>query len=129
MLFQPCRQTIPSTSMGDGAEAARTGRVLPPAGPPRQCGPLGQAFDPLVHGRLLRRFAHGAGLDELEQVLVERVLVRGGQAVRRARIDLQDRVLDELDGAECQDRKSTRLNSSHVKISYAVFCLKKKRQL
>src|SRR5690606_39683045 len=27
----------------------------------------------------------------------------------------------------CGDRKSTRLNSSHVKISYAVFCLKKKR--
>src|SRR5690606_39945040 len=29
----------------------------------------------------------------------------------------------EIDG---EDRKSTRLNSSHVKISYAVFCLKKK---
>src|SRR5439155_15364766 len=28
-----------------------------------------------------------------------------------------------------QDRKSTRLNSSHVAISYAVFCLKKKKQL
>src|SRR5690554_7789769 len=28
--------------------------------------------------------------------------------------------------AEPQDRKSTRLNSSHVRISYAVFCLKKK---
>src|SRR5690606_41046769 len=27
------------------------------------------------------------------------------------------------------DRKSTRLNSSHVKISYAVFCLKKQKQL
>src|SRR5437870_9509468 len=27
----------------------------------------------------------------------------------------------------CQDRKSTRLNSSHVAISYAVFCLKKKK--
>src|SRR5690606_40926324 len=27
-----------------------------------------------------------------------------------------------------EDRKSTRLNSSHVKISYAVFCLKKKRR-
>src|SRR5690606_41802561 len=26
------------------------------------------------------------------------------------------------------DRKSTRLNSSHVKISYAVFCLKKKKE-
>src|SRR5699024_11566951 len=28
----------------------------------------------------------------------------------------------------CQDRKSTRLNSSHVSISYAVFCLKKKKR-
>src|SRR5690554_7693185 len=30
-------------------------------------------------------------------------------------------------GAGLQDRKSTRLNSSHVRISYAVFCLKKKK--
>src|SRR5690625_6172485 len=30
-------------------------------------------------------------------------------------------------GKTCIDRKSTRLNSSHVAISYAVFCLKKKR--
>src|SRR6266699_5753106 len=28
-----------------------------------------------------------------------------------------------------RDRKSTRLNSSHVRISYAVFCLKKKKQI
>src|SRR5690606_40402933 len=35
----------------------------------------------------------------------------------------EDRVLNLLLG---EDRKSTRLNSSHVKISYAVFCLKKK---
>src|SRR3712207_8884617 len=28
----------------------------------------------------------------------------------------------------CRDRKSTRLNSSHANISYAVFCLKKKNQ-
>src|SRR5690606_41470573 len=39
--------------------------------------------------------------------------------VRRALSDLSDR-------GDVQDRKSTRLNSSHVKISYAVFCLKKK---
>src|SRR5215469_10237844 len=32
--------------------------------------------------------------------------------------------LDEI--LQCGDRKSTRLNSSHVEISYAVFCLKKK---
>src|SRR5256885_12754447 len=28
----------------------------------------------------------------------------------------------------CRDRKSTRLNSSHLVISYAVFCLKKKKK-
>src|SRR5690625_6887089 len=32
-----------------------------------------------------------------------------------------------LPHARAEDRKSTRLNSSHVAISYAVFCLKKKR--
>src|SRR5438874_3795459 len=31
--------------------------------------------------------------------------------------------------ARRRDRKSTRLNSSHVEISYAVFCLKKKKKL
>src|SRR3989442_13926881 len=31
-------------------------------------------------------------------------------------------------GVEWRDRKSTRLNSSHVRISYAVFCLKKKKK-
>src|SRR5438876_6572480 len=31
-------------------------------------------------------------------------------------------------GAFCADRKSTRLNSSHPSISYAVFCLKKKNE-
>src|SRR5205807_8067525 len=35
-------------------------------------------------------------------------------------------VATELDIAD-EDRKSTRLNSSHLVISYAVFCLKKKR--
>src|SRR5690349_23454406 len=33
------------------------------------------------------------------------------------------------DLAERGDRKSTRLNSSHVEISYAVFCLKKKKAI
>src|SRR5688572_30993110 len=34
---------------------------------------------------------------------------------------------DFIGGQEVQDRKSTRLNSSHSQISYAVFCLKKKK--
>src|SRR5690554_7283561 len=35
-------------------------------------------------------------------------------------------LLDEQGKEVFRDRKSTRLNSSHVRISYAVFCLKKK---
>src|SRR5256885_5243351 len=34
----------------------------------------------------------------------------------------------QLSAHACADRKSTRLNSSHLVISYAVFCLKKKTQ-
>src|SRR3712207_7629769 len=38
------------------------------------------------------------------------------------------RLLGELAGGQpAQDRKSTRLNSSHANISYAVFCFKKKK--
>src|SRR5690625_6207934 len=41
--------------------------------------------------------------------------------------DLDDDGFDPMDGMGImEDRKSTRLNSSHVAISYAVFCLKKK---
>src|SRR3712207_8613138 len=44
--------------------------------------------------------------------------------------ELQARLEDHLTGAPVdpvdRDRKSTRLNSSHANISYAVFCLKKK---
>src|SRR3712207_8838440 len=43
--------------------------------------------------------------------------------VERLRCDQLGRPVD----AERQDRKSTRLNSSHANISYAVFCLKKKK--
>src|SRR5690606_42112370 len=50
-------------------------------------------------------------------------LHRGGGGVR-CRHDPRRRPSDRSDGL--RDRKSTRLNSSHVKISYAVFCLKKK---
>src|SRR5438034_8181978 len=38
-------------------------------------------------------------------------------------------VLHAMGNHQSQDRKSTRLNSSHTVISYAVFCLKKKKQM
>src|SRR5690606_41443224 len=63
-------------------------------------------------------------------------LVRGAEAVedvqeRHARFERR-RLRDEREVHHflhrVRDRKSTRLNSSHVKISYAVFCLKKKKK-
>src|SRR5690349_23665217 len=51
----------------------------------------------------------------------------GGQMQARLIIDseeLRERTLT----MGIKDRKSTRLNSSHVEISYAVFCLKKKKK-
>src|SRR5260221_10878740 len=39
------------------------------------------------------------------------------------------RQLEGVDGRVGRDRKSTRLNSSHTVISYAVFCLKKKKKI
>src|SRR5438309_4949532 len=43
---------------------------------------------------------------------------------------VQGKAFAVLGQRECrQDRKSTRLNSSHSSISYAVFCLKKKKNL
>src|SRR2546427_3675265 len=40
----------------------------------------------------------------------------------------QRRLSDGTEVQTCADRKSTRLNSSHSQISYAVFCLKKKKK-
>src|SRR3712207_8626471 len=50
------------------------------------------------------------------------------RAVRLLRRYPRMRLVIDVDGTEHADRKSTRLNSSHANISYAVFCLKKKKQ-
>src|SRR3712207_8011421 len=78
---------------------------------------------------------HPAVLD-VEQVLAQPhgqwpgLPVADGE-VTGARLDLADRG-DDRGGAAGEglgeDRKSTRLNSSHANISYAVFCLKKKNR-
>src|SRR5690606_41085607 len=70
--------------------------------------------------------------------LPRRQHLREGEQGRRAagvpeqhpRARLERAAPDEVDqpAERTPDRKSTRLNSSHVKISYAVFCLKKKKR-
>src|SRR5690242_21322402 len=69
--------------------------------------------------RVLDRHDPLVGRDERRQD-VEQSRLPGAGAAR------DDDVEAGLD-ARVQDRKSTRLNSSHMSISYAVFCLKKKK--
>src|SRR5690349_22102399 len=59
----------------------------------------------------------------VESSLVSRLLPM--QALERLGRRIGDPGFPRSDGRA--DRKSTRLNSSHVEISYAVFCLKKKK--
>src|SRR5688572_31308581 len=67
-------------------------------------------------GRFGAEGARGAALLDAEDV-------KGG--VRTD--DVADLARAEAEDLVREDRKSTRLNSSHSQISYAVFCLKKKR--
>src|SRR3712207_9015031 len=46
--------------------------------------------------------------------------------IQRVQQLVAEHLVPDLAGDLLQDRKSTRLNSSHANISYAVFCLKKK---
>src|SRR5262245_64682762 len=62
--------------------------------------------------------------DDLVEVDAERLVVVRG---RVERVEDAERSAGRVDvDLEPVDRKSTRLNSSHLGISYAVFCLKKK---
>src|SRR3712207_8854070 len=67
--------------------------------------------------------SHQAALGVADDVDLGRA--GGGQHAVDERRQLRRAALDRDRAAE--DRKSTRLNSSHANISYAVFCLKKKK--
>src|SRR3712207_8042248 len=55
-------------------------------------------------------------------------LARRGRGGWQGTLDLPVPVQVVAEGDPAGDRKSTRLNSSHANISYAVFCLKKKKK-
>src|SRR5258707_10476164 len=55
-------------------------------------------------------------------------VVRNARAITLGQVATKQPADYGAPGAEDQDRKSTRLNSSHANISYAVFCLKKKKR-
>src|SRR3712207_7688955 len=76
----------------------------------------------VVEGAALHRV--DPGLDADREELARHAL--GPRGVRRQRGDRRDLEAAGVPGLG-QDRKSTRLNSSHANISYAVFCLKKNK--
>src|SRR5205085_12495740 len=97
----PPLHSFPTRRSSDLADRARHDLVVPEAPDRHALVPLGQE------------------LGELVEILV----------LAPARVDLDERepaLAPQL--RECLDRKSTRLNSSHSQISYAVFCLKKKKK-
>src|SRR5436190_14055396 len=59
-----------------------------------------------------------------------RSIMRRDQSIPRENFNIGDRIRCYIYDVrrETKDRKSTRLNSSHTVISYAVFCLKKKKK-
>src|SRR5699024_12423805 len=75
---------------------------------------------------------------QAEQLYCQHLSMEGVHLYRleASALDLPVKVLHTLERADIHtirdlvilDRKSTRLNSSHVSISYAVFCLKKKKR-
>src|SRR5690348_17563152 len=67
--------------------------------------------------QIVERAARALGPAQAELHRIGRHLLR--RRVRRALVE---------DHRDVRDRKSTRLNSSHPSISYAVFCLKKKKK-
>src|SRR3712207_8246518 len=64
-------------------------------------------------------------LDRLAKAVKNGVHAAGGYPLEFGTISVSDGIAMGHEGM--QDRKSTRLNSSHANISYAVFCLKKKK--
>src|SRR3712207_8550252 len=73
----------------------------------------------------------GVGVRHPEGGRLHDVGVRGEHRLDLVRVDVEARDQDQLAETvddEQVDRKSTRLNSSHANISYAVFCLKKKKK-
>src|SRR5690554_7567480 len=66
------------------------------------------------------------GFTENDSIPIDSLIVEESKEVPLEELSVEDMLKDIPLTDSMIDRKSTRLNSSHVRISYAVFCLKKK---
>src|SRR5699024_12086287 len=75
--------------------------------------------------KLLKRYLGDIKIDEFTTEKLKQYLIESGGHLKPSSLGHRIRFIKSLFKS---DRKSTRLNSSHVSISYAVFCLKKKNK-
>src|SRR5690606_41589875 len=85
--------------------------------PPSTLFPYTTLFRSIEPGQIGYVNAHGTSTPAGDKAETQAVKSVFGEAASRIMVSSTKSI----------DRKSTRLNSSHVKISYAVFCLKKKK--
>src|SRR3989454_2677941 len=80
--------------------------------------------------KLLEGMENSTSLEHLQDVAPDELVASEAEASQRPVVRLVDLIISEgiLARSSDIDRKSTRLNSSHLVISYAVFCLKKKKK-
>src|SRR5699024_11703402 len=105
------------------------GVVLVAGGPPGRA----QGLDVVAQGDPLGLALRAVAAVEVDQLPLAEGQVQAGrgglvQPDGTAALVFQQGSPGDDVGLGKEDRKSTRLNSSHVSISYAVFCLKKKKQ-
>src|SRR3712207_8978190 len=81
--------------------------------------------NPLVSGAISRAFEAREKAVQAQEVAFSALNIPSAADIERLTRRVRS-VSQRLEGIE-EDRKSTRLNSSHANISYAVFCLKKKK--
>src|SRR5205807_7186039 len=90
-------------------------------------GYAGTNIDDIMLAAGLTRGAFYAHFKSKEELFAQ--VVGSGQGLLWKLRSADAELLAVLDAYLAKDRKSTRLNSSHLVISYAVFCLKKKKKI
>src|SRR2546429_7057405 len=122
MIRRPPRSTLfPYTTLFRSRRDQRGGSAQAAGG----IGGGRHAGGPTVSRRICRDFG-GSGIRQANARVEPKMILpaRGAIALARVFIAQAGQFV-----AAAEDRKSTRLNSSHGYISYAVFCLKKKKHL
>src|SRR6266700_2617975 len=93
---------------------------------------LSRPISSSLHPEKAPHCRYGAGrvlfFGRVAEILEHHERAAGDLAVEAFGILGRDQPVAPAPEDQRRDRKSTRLNSSHVKISYAVFCLKKKKK-